>query len=84
MNQFNSEDISSKKFNSGFRGYDKSQVDNYLQILAREFKILENKIIDIENKISVQIKENEKFKSVEIQLKKIFEKNLKIYKREKK
>jgi len=35
MNQFNSEDISNKKFNSGFRGYDKSQVDSYLQILGQ-------------------------------------------------
>ena len=52
MNQFNSEDISNKKFNSGFRGYDKSQVDSYLQILASEFKILESRIIDLENKIS--------------------------------
>ena len=54
MNQFNSEGISSKKFNSGFRGYDKSQVDNYLKILASEFKILESKIVDLENKISEQ------------------------------
>ena len=68
MNQFNSEEISSKKFNSGFRGYDKSQVDSYLQILASEFKILENKIVDLETKISDQIKENEKFKSVESSL----------------
>ena len=54
MNQFNSEDISNKKFNSGFRGYDKSQVDSYLQILASEFKILESRIIDLENKILEQ------------------------------
>ena len=68
MNQFNSEDISNKKFNSGFRGYDKSQVDSYLQILASEFKILESKIVDLENKISEQKTENEKFKSVESSL----------------
>ena len=68
MNQFNSEDISNKKFNSGFRGYDKSQVDSYLQILASEFKILESRIIDLENKISEQKTENEKFKSVESSL----------------
>ena len=68
MNQFNSEDISNKKFNSGFRGYDKSQVDSYLQILSKEFQILENKIQDLENKISEQKTENEKFKSVESSL----------------
>ena len=66
MNQFNSEDISNKKFNS-VCGYDKSQVDSYLQILSKEFQIL-NKIQDLENKISEQKTENEKFKSVESSL----------------
>ena len=57
-----------KKFSSGFRGYDKSQVENHIQTLSREFEILENKILDLEDKVKVQKTENDKFKSVESSL----------------
>jgi hypothetical protein len=68
MNQINSGDLFNKKFSSGFRGYDKSQVENHIQTLSREFEILENKILDLENKIKEQKTENDKFKSVESSL----------------
>ena len=68
MNQINSGDLFNKKFSSGFRGYDKSQVENHIQSLSREFQILENKILDLENKIKEQKNENDKFKSVESSL----------------
>ena len=68
MNQINSRDLLNKKFSSGFRGYDKSQVESYMQTLSREFEILENKITDLENKITEQKTENDKFKSVESSL----------------
>ena len=60
MNQINSRDLLNKKFSSGFRGYDKSQVESYMQTLSREFEILENKITDLENKITEQKTENDK------------------------
>ena len=68
MNQINSRDLLNKKFSSGFRGYDKSQVESYMQTLSRDFEILENKITDLENKITEQKTENDKFKSVESSL----------------
>ena len=68
MNQINSGDLFNKKFSSGFRGYDKSQVENHIQTLSREFEILENKILDLENKIKEQKTDNDKFKSVESSL----------------
>ena len=68
MNQINSGDLFNKKFSSGFRGYDKSQVENHIQTLSREFEILENKILDLENKIKEEKTENDKFKSVESSL----------------
>ena len=68
MNQINLRDLFNKKFSSGFRGYDKSQVENHIQTLSREFEILENKILDLEDKVKVQKTENDKFKSVESSL----------------
>ena len=41
MENINSGDISNKKFNSVFRGYDKNEVNNFLLILSKEFEILE-------------------------------------------
>ena len=68
MESINSSDIINKNFGSVFRGYNKSQVDNFLKILSKEFEILENKISYLKEKNEVQKIEVEKFKSVESSL----------------
>ena len=68
MESINSRDISNKKFSSGFRGYDKKEVDNFLQLLSKEFEILENKISHLNEKIEEQKAESDKFKGVESSL----------------
>ena len=68
MESINSSDITNKNFGSVFRGYDKSQVDNFLKILSKEFEILENKIAHLKEKNEDQKIEVEKFKSVESSL----------------
>ena len=65
MESINSRDISNKKFSSGFRGYDKKEVDNFLQLLSKEFEILENKICHLNERIEEHKAESEKFKGVE-------------------
>ena len=51
MESINSSDITNKNFGSVFRGYDKSQVDNFLKILSKEFEILENKIAHLKERL---------------------------------
>ena len=65
MENINSGDISNKKFNSVFRGYDKNEVNNFLIILSKEFEILEKEIIYLKEKISDYKNESDKFKNVE-------------------
>ena len=65
MENINSGDISNKKFNSVFRGYDKNEVNNFLIILSKEFEILEKDIIHLKEKISDYKNESDKFKNVE-------------------
>ena len=65
MENINSGDISNKKFNSVFRGYDKNEVKNFLIILSKEFEILEKDIIHLKEKISDYKNESDKFKNVE-------------------
>ena len=43
MESKNSRDIQNQRFDTSFRGYDKSQVDNYLKLISKEFEILESK-----------------------------------------
>ena len=68
MKNINSGDISNKKFNSVFRGYNKNEVNNFLLILSKEFEILENEIIHLKEKISDYKNESDKFKNVESSL----------------
>ena len=68
MESINSRDITNKKFSSGFRGYDRKEVDNFLQLLSKEFEILENKISHLNEKIEEQKVESDKFKDVESSL----------------
>ena len=42
MESKNSRDIQNQKFDTSFRGYDKSQVDNYLKLISKEFEIKPN------------------------------------------
>ena len=65
MENINSGDISNKKFNSVFRGYDKNEVNNFLLILSKEFEILEKELIHLKEKISDYKNESDKFKNVE-------------------
>ena len=65
MESINSRDITNKKFSSGFRGYDRKEIDNFLQLLSKEFEILENKISHLNEKIEEQKAESDKFKGVE-------------------
>ena len=68
MKNISSGDISNKKFNSVFRGYDKNEVNNFLLILSKEFEILEKEIIYLKEKISDHKNESDKFKNVESSL----------------
>ena len=68
MESINSRDITNKKFSSGFRGYDRKEIDNFLQLLSKEFEILENKISHLNEKIEEQKAESDKFKGVESSL----------------
>ncbi len=68
MENINSGDISNKKFNSVFRGYNKNEVNNFLLILSKEFEILENDIIHLKEKISDYKNESDKFQNVESSL----------------
>jgi cell division initiation protein len=68
MENIYSGDISNKKFNSVFRGYDKNEVNNFLLILSKEFEILEKDIIHLKEKISDYKNESDKFQNVESSL----------------
>ena len=58
-------DIQNKKFGSGAMGYKKAEVDDFLELIIRDYETLYKKNIDLNDKINMLNNALEHYKSIE-------------------
>ena len=58
-------DIQNKKFNSGAMGYKKNEVEEFLELLVRDYETMYKNNIDLNDKINMLNNALEHYKSIE-------------------